>query len=154
MGQIDRYRPQDTFSQNQHETVWGEVIIPPSEQRGKIICGGNSVDPDDFSAIGPLHLGYGDVEKRGIVSPVAGVSVSYKKPVLFDDEVEITVSVKKYNGAVLELEYEFYNATRNEGCTAASSKHCFTKDGKLVSLKREIPELDELFRKSLKGENA
>lgn len=96
----------------------------------------------------------GEVEKRGIVSPVAGVSVSYKKPVLFDDEVEITVSVKKYNGAVLELEYEFYNATRNESCTAASSKHCFTKDGKLVSLKREIPELDELFRKSLKGENA
>ena len=104
--------------------------------------------------MGEMGFGYGEVEKRGIVSPVAGVSVSYKKPVLFDDEVEITVSVKKYNGAVLELEYEFYNVTRNESCTAASSKHCFTKDGKLVSLKREIPDLDELFRTSLKGENA
>ena len=31
-----------------------------------------------------LGFGYGEVEKRGIVSPVAGVSVSYKKPVLFE----------------------------------------------------------------------
>lgn len=54
-----------------------------------------------------MGLGYGEVEKRGIVSPVAGVSVSYKKPVLFDDVVEISVSVRKYSGAVLELDYEF-----------------------------------------------
>lgn len=99
-----------------------------------------------------MGFGYGEVEKRGIVSPVAEVSVSYKKPVLFDDVVEIRVSVKKYNGAVLELDYEFFNVTRDEVCTVASSKHCFTRDGKLVSLKREIPELDVLFRNCVKGE--
>ena len=91
-----------------------------------------------------LGGGSGEVEKRGIVSPVAGVSVSYKKPVLFDDVVEISVSVKKYSGVVLELAYEFFNVTRSEVCTEASSKHCFTRDGELVSLKREIPELDVL----------
>lgn len=64
-----------------------------------------------------LGFGYGEVEKRGIVSPVAGVSVSYKKPVLFDDVVGISVSVKKYSGVVLELAYEFFNVTRNEVCT-------------------------------------
>ena len=101
-----------------------------------------------------MGFGYGEVEKRGIVSPVAEVSTAYKKPVRFDDEVEITVSVKKYNGAVLELEYEFYNATRDEICTTASSKHCFIREGKLVSLKKEIPELDILFRKCLKGDHA
>ena len=42
--------------------------------------------------------------------------------------------------------------TRGEVCTVASSKHCFTRDGKLVSLKREIPELDVLFRDCAKGE--
>lgn len=100
-----------------------------------------------------MGFGYAEVEKRGIVSPVAEVSVSYKKPVLFDDVVEIKVSVKKYNGAVLELEYEFFDVTREQVCTVASSKHCFTRDGKLVSLKREIPELDRLFRECMKGEN-
>lgn len=99
-----------------------------------------------------MGFGYGEVENRGIVSPVAGVSVSYKKPVLFDDVVEISVSVRKYSGAVLELDYEFFNVTRGEVCTVASSKHCFTRDGKLVSLKRKIPELDVLFRDCAKGE--
>ena len=99
-----------------------------------------------------MGFGYGEVEKRGIVSPVAGVSVSYKKPVLFDDVVEISVSVRKYSGAVLELDYEFFYVTRGEVCTVASSKHCFTRDGKLISLKREIPELDVLFRNCVKGE--
>ena len=83
-----------------------------------------------------LGFGDGEVEKRGIVSPVAGVSVS----------------VRKYSGAVLELDYEFFNVTRDEVCTVASSKHCFTRDGKLISLKREIPELDVLFRNCVKGE--
>ena len=70
----------------------------------------------------------------------------------FDDVVEISVSVRKYSGAVLELDYEFFNVTRDEVCTVASSKHCFTRDGKLISLKREIPELDVLFRNCVKGE--
>lgn len=69
-----------------------------------------------------LGFGYGEVEKRGIVSPVAEVSVSYKKPVLFDDVVGISVSVKKYSGVVLELAYEFFNVTRSEVCTEAYSK--------------------------------
>lgn len=99
-----------------------------------------------------LGFGYGEVEKRGIVSPVAGVSVSYKKPVLFDDVVEISVSVKKYSGVVLELAYEFFNVTRSEVCTEASSKHCFTRNGELVSLKKEIPELDVLFKSCVKGD--
>ena len=99
-----------------------------------------------------LGVGYGEVEKRGIISPVAGVSVSYKKPVLFDDVVEISVSVKKYSGVVLELAYELFNVTRGEVCTEASSKHCFTRNGALVSLKREIPELDVLFRSCVKGD--
>ena len=71
---------------------------------------------------------------------------------LFDDVVEISVSVKKYSGVVLELAYEFFNVTRGEVCTEASSKHCFSRNGALVSLKREIPELDVLFRSCVKGD--
>ena len=55
-------------------------------------------------------------------------------------------------GVVLELAYEFFNVTRSEICTEASSKHCFTRNGELVSLKKEIPELDVLFRSCVKGD--
>lgn len=92
-----------------------------------------------------VGLGYGKVEQLGIVSPVAGISLEYKRQVQFGDEVEIRVEVQKYNGVVMEFRYEFYNLTKEEVCTLASSRHGFLKDGKIVSLKRELPELDRLM---------
>lgn len=99
-----------------------------------------------------LGMGYREMERMGIQSPVADISVSYKKSVCFDDEVEIHVSVKKYNGMVLEVGYEFLNITSNELCTTASSRHCFVKEGKLVSLKKLVPELDQRLREQAKEE--
>lgn len=92
-----------------------------------------------------VGLGYGKVEKLGIVSPVAGISLEYKRQVQFGDEVEIRVEVQKYNGVVLEFHYEFYNLTKDEICTKATSRHGFLKGDKIVSLKRELPELDKLM---------
>ena len=83
-------------------------------------------------------LGYSfrRMESEGIASPVVSINVEYKKPVEFDDDVEVRVSVLKYSGAVLELGYEFYNTNKEEVCTTAVSKHCFVKDGRIASLKR------------------
>lgn len=92
-----------------------------------------------------VGLGYGKVEKMGIVSPVAEISLDYKKQVQFGDEVEIRVEVQKYNGVVLEFHYEFYNLTKGEVCTNATSRHAFLKENRVISLKRELPELDRLM---------
>ena len=89
-----------------------------------------------------MGFSYKRVEEMGIISPVVEISVAYKKQVSFDDEIQIRVSVKKYNGISLEFNYEFYNTTRNEICTTAYSRHCFLKNGKLISVKKEVPELD------------
>ena len=99
-----------------------------------------------------LGLGYREMEDRGIQSPVADISVSYKKSLRFDDEVEIHVFVTKYNGAVLELGYEFRETDSGEVCTKASSRHGFIKDGKLVSLKKALPELDQKIREYVERE--
>lgn len=104
--------------------------------------------------MGEMGFGYGEVEKRGIVSPVAGVSVSYKKPVLLMMKWRSQFCEKVQWCSSGACDMNFIMQREMRAVRAASSKHCFTKDGKLVSLKREIPELDELFRKSLKGENA
>ena len=99
-----------------------------------------------------LGLGYREMEEQGVQSPVAGISVDYKKSFRFDDEAEIRVFVTKYNGAVLELGYEFVNVDSGEICTKASSRHGFIKDGKLVSLKKALPELTQGNRLSLTAE--
>lgn len=99
-----------------------------------------------------VGLGYGKVEKLGIVSPVAGVSLEYKRQVQFGDEMEIRVEVQKYNGAVMEFCYEFYNLTKEEICTRATSRHGFLKGDRIVSLKRELPELDRLMKEYMEKE--
>lgn len=47
--------------------------------------------------------------------------------------------------SILEFNYEFFNASRNEICTTAYSRHCFLKDGKLIALKKELPELNRII---------
>ena len=85
---------------------------------------------------------YKKVEEMGVISPVVEISVTYQKQVFFDDDIQIRVSIRKYNGISLEFNYEFFNTTRNEICTVAYSRHCFLKDGKLISVKKELPDLD------------
>ena len=90
-----------------------------------------------------LGLGYQQVEQAQVFSPVVSVAVQYKSPVRFADEVEIKVSVKEYTSVKLELSYTFLNKTTHALCATASSVHCFVKNGKIISLKRDMPVLHE-----------
>ena len=97
------------------------------------------------------HLGYGfdKVEQLGIVSPVAGISISYKTPVLFNETVDIQITLTRYSGVIQEVSYNIVKQGTGELCAPAVSKHCYLKDGKVVNLKHEIPELDRLFASEL-----
>lgn len=97
------------------------------------------------------HLGYGfdKVEQLGIVSPVAGISISYKTPVLFNEIVDIQITLTRYSGVIQEVSYNIVKQGTGELCAKAVSKHCYLKDGKVVNLKHEIPELDRLFASEL-----
>ena len=45
-----------------------------------------------------MGFSYKKVEELGVISPVVEISVAYKKQVFFDDEIQVRVSIKKYNG--------------------------------------------------------
>ena len=92
-----------------------------------------------------IGMGYAQVEEASVASPVVGLSVEYKKPVKFADEVEIRIEVKAYDGIRIELAYEFFDRTSGKVCATAVSKHCFVKGGRIASLKKELPELDAKF---------
>ena len=102
-----------------------------------------------LSAIG---TDYNGVEKKGIISPVVSISLDYKKPVEYEDRIEIALSMETYNGIVMEFSYRFYNRTKEELCTEAKSRHCFLKDGRVISLKKLEPALDSIFREQLEAE--
>lgn len=98
-----------------------------------------------------MGFSYKKVEELGVISPVVEISVAYRKQVFFDDEIRIRVGIKQYNGISLEFNYEFFNASRNEICTTAYSRHCFLKDGKLIALKKEASGIEShYYRLSVK----
>ncbi|MBS6722562.1 MAG: acyl-CoA thioesterase [Clostridiales bacterium] len=101
-----------------------------------------------------MGIDYRRLEESGIISPIVGISVQYKKTVRFDDEVHIGVYVKKYNGIRLELGYEMRDQADGAVCTTASSQSCFTKNGVIVSLKKERPGLDAKVREYMAREQA
>ena len=93
-----------------------------------------------------FRFGYVEMEASGVFSPVVGVELRYHRPVYFADRVEIEVSIASYTGTRLVLNYRMRNVTKGTDCTAATSTHCFLHDGKVVSLKSQLPELDEKIR--------
>ena len=91
----------------------------------------------DFLA--SLGFGYDKMEETGIVSPVTSISCDFKKPTTYPDEVEIEVTIKSASPASITLGYVMQ--CRREIVFTAESRHCFLKGGKIISLKRELPEL-------------
>lgn len=93
---------------------------------------------------------YGRLEEKGIIIPVLSVSCQYRSMVRFNDDVSIKVKLTKFTGIKLELAYEFTNAKTGEVCTTGTSAHCFLdRNNRFVSLKRECPDVYEIFKEML-----
>lgn len=89
-----------------------------------------------------LGYSYAEMEKHGVFSPVRSISCEYKHPCVFNDTLEITVSVAAFNGARLVLRYEMKKQDGGEVLCAASSEHAFLdENGHILRLKRAVPEL-------------
>ena len=53
-----------------------------------------------------LGLGYSEMEKQGIISPVLSVEANYLRMLHFGDSVTIDAWIKEYNGIKLTVAYE------------------------------------------------
>ncbi len=96
-----------------------------------------------------IGLPYEEMEKRGIISPVVGLEIKYRRPTTFGDTVVITTTVKKYNGIRLEFAYTVKNAKDGETVAEATSSHCFMFGGKVVPIMRQFPDVDAIFTSKL-----
>lgn len=97
-----------------------------------------------------MGFSYKAMEEIGVGSPVLSVQCEYKQMSRFDDHIVIETKVVKYNGVKIELAYHMKDKNTGELRAVGASSHCFlTKEGKLVSLRRSYPEIDEKFRRLL-----
>lgn len=98
-------------------------------------------------------LSYRTMEDENIQIPVVSVSCKYKTPAVFDDEVVIQTSIKKYNGIVAEIQYNVIRNSDNAVLVTGESSHCFVdkETFKPVNLKRVRPDMHEKFMKTMES---
>ena len=86
-------------------------------------------------------ISYKKLEEMGLISPVVSINIEYKAPVTFDDVVVIKTEILNFSSAKFEFSYDIIRQKDNKLCVHATSKHCFLKDNKVISMKREFPEI-------------
>ena len=91
------------------------------------------------------------MQDEGIMVPVVTVECKYKNPVTFDDEVTVNTKVRKFNGIVIELEYEVVRTDDGSAVVTGASSHCFVdaKTFKPLNLKRERADMYDKFIKAM-----
>ena len=89
------------------------------------------------------ELGYGfeKMEAEGVVSPVVSLSIDYKKPTTFKDEIEISLKVKELS--TLKITFEYQMKVKGVLVCKATSTHCFISEGRPFSFQERWPELTE-----------
>lgn len=60
-------------------------------------------------AMRSLGFSYREMEEGGILMPVINLTINYKKPALYDDEVRIVTMVKEMPKVRITFDYECYN---------------------------------------------
>jgi acyl-CoA thioester hydrolase len=60
-------------------------------------------------AMRSLGFSYREMEESGVLMPVINLTVNYKKPAKYDDEVRIVTTVKEMPGVRITFHYECFN---------------------------------------------
>ena len=92
---------------------------------------------------------YRQMEAAGVISPVKSLHADYLKPCTFGDEVEVTATIRDFNGVVMTLVYEI--RLQEELIFTASSEHVFLDHGgRFVRMRRVMPEFCEAAEKQIR----
>ena len=93
-----------------------------------------------------IGLSYAKIEEMGILIPVLSVDCQYKTMVHYNDIVDIYTRIIKFNGVKMTIAYRVVDHVTGEiRCTGETSHAFLNREYRLVRLKREYPDLYELF---------
>lgn len=96
-----------------------------------------------------MGMGYDEMEKAGIISPVLSVEADYLRMVHFGESVTVHTKIREYNGIKMTVEYEIIDDKTGMVHCRGLTKHCFLNGkGRPVSLKKDCPHFHEMFMKT------
>ena len=82
-------------------------------------------------------VAYADLEKAGVFFVVARMSLRFRRPALYDDELDITAVAEHSAGVKLDHRYEVRRAGELLA-TAQTTLACVDRDGKLRPIPGEL----------------
>ena len=84
---------------------------------------------------------YSDMESRGFKLPVVEAHAEYKREILYDDVIDVRVSVSETRRASIRFEYQIFNTRTGELATTGHTWHVVIgPERKAVSIPAEIRE--------------
>jgi acyl-CoA thioester hydrolase len=92
-----------------------------------------------------LGISYKWMEENGIMLPVVSLTMNYKKPARYDDELRVKTILKSQTSVKIEFDYEIYNQ-KDELLTTGNSVLVF------VDMKTGRPTLPPEYVKELMRE--
>ncbi|MDF2922996.1 MAG: thioesterase [Paenibacillaceae bacterium] len=92
-------------------------------------------------------MSYGKLEEeQGLLLPVVDVSVQYRKPARYDDEIVIHTCVKDYGSVRLEFTYEIRRRCDEELLATGTTRHMWVnREWKPARIDRLAPQLHRLL---------
>lgn len=89
---------------------------------------------------------FSEMEARGLMMPVLSVDCQYKVPLRFEDSFSVDLTITKFNGVIMNVEYTITNDKTGDVCATGKSSHCFTdNDLKPVRIKNSHPDIYSVF---------
>ena len=90
---------------------------------------------------------YTRMEAGGVVSPVVEIACRYRKSCTFGDVISIAVEVESFSPAKMTLTYEMRDQKGDLVSTARSEHTLLDREGRIVRIRRVMPEFCEAIEK-------
>jgi acyl-CoA thioester hydrolase len=80
-------------------------------------------------------ISYRDLEARDVLFTVSKISINFKRPARYDDELELVTRIVRQTHVRIDHAYEMFNrSTRELLCTAESTVACINRKGELQAI--------------------
>ena len=97
-----------------------------------------------------IGLPYDEMERRGLLIPVLGVSCKYKEAFRYGDEFRIVLNLQGFKGVKFSVTYEVYQKETGELHATGESEHGFVDSTLMpVNIKKVYPDIYERFVSSI-----
>lgn len=96
---------------------------------------------------------YSDMEKAGIMLPLAELNCRYISPLYYEEELIVKVKIAKLTPARIEFEYTIFREGEDNPLNTGMTLHAWTDtEFHIINLKKKKPDIYNLVKRAFENE--